>query len=120
MAIQYKNVQTFVKNTIHPYIVNLRDLWKKDVAWLKALIDDLDARLTQNVAALNARIDALRQELSDRIDALADSFGVHEQRRDNPHEVKMIQTVYGKTTFATPPSESQGEVGDVYIEHIDN
>ena len=151
MAIGFKSMQAFVKNTIHPYIVNLRDLWRDDVAWLKSLIDALNARLTQAIidwnnrlsaldtrlssaiasveASLNARLtqaitdwnnrlSALDTRLSSAIASVAASLDAHAQRKDNPHKVKTIQTVYGGTSYTTPPSDSQGEVGNIYIERI--
>ena len=118
MAIGFKSMQAFVKNTVHPYIVNLRDLWRDDVAWLKSLIDALDARLTQAIIDWNNRLSDLDTRLSSAIASVTASLDTHAQRKDNPHQVKTIQTVYGRTSYTTPPSDSQGEVGHIYIERI--
>lgn len=53
MAFKYHTMQSFVKNTIQPHIVNVKDLLK---SYIKTLADDLIKRL-----------DDLRKEMEDKI-----------------------------------------------------
>lgn len=112
MAVNYKNMQRFVRNTIHPYVVNLRDLWKSDADWLKSLIDNLVA-ITTN---LQNQITLLDTKFTNVIGALTAAFNTHASRVDNPHSVKMAQTAQVSNL---PPTDAQGSDGDFWIEYLD-
>nr|DAQ55496.1 MAG TPA: Baseplate structural protein [Caudoviricetes sp.] len=71
MAFAYTTMQSFVKNTIQPHIVNVKDLLESSMLTLKEyLIDrmgDLEKRLTDFV---NTTVTNLRKELTDAMNAL--------------------------------------------------
>lgn len=117
MAVNYKNMQRFVRNTIHPYVVNLRDLWKADVDWLKSLIDGLSAALAAAVENLQQQIDALDLKFTNMFNSVNDELDEHAARTDNPHQVKLAQTAQVSNL---PPTPTQGSDGDFWVQYIDS
>ena len=71
MAFAYTTMQSFVKNTIQPHIVNVKDLLESSMLTLKEYLidrmDDLEKRLTDFV---NTTVTNLRKELTDAMNAL--------------------------------------------------
>ena len=53
MAFKYRTMQSFVKNTIQPHIVNVKDLLK---SYIKTLSDDLTNKMNE-----------LREEMENKI-----------------------------------------------------
>lgn len=92
MSFKYKNMQRFVRCTIHPFIINVRDSCysKVDLA-IKEFGNTLDTQL----ANFQKQIDSMNTKLT-----------THENRRDNPHVVTISQLA--TITYYDPTGGSEG------------
>jgi hypothetical protein len=108
----YDNMSKYIKNVVHPYIVNLRDMLKSNVDWIREKFNIVD----QDMADTNAHIDSVEQDLSNEIQNVEAKHDAHASRRNNPHVVKLTQTA---TVSSLPPTNVQGRTGDAWIQTLD-
>lgn len=125
MIKTFKNANKFVRDVIHPYILNLNTVLKEEFHYLNTRIIEIDDKLTSNIVSFNNRIYLLETDLrsqiastlvtlSNQIATLAANINTHINRKDNPHTVKVSQTA---TISTLAPINTQGVTGDTWIRY---
>ena len=66
-SFKYKNMQRFVRNVIHPFIINLRDMLNAYYKKLCDMLAALEAKVDREIARVDKRIDDLTQYVKDEI-----------------------------------------------------
>lgn len=108
MTFKYRNMQRFVRCTIHPFIITLKEFF---LSYLEDLRNDILNRLSALENKIASDISTQLVNMQNQINALREDLNNHKNNKNNPHQVRYIQTAQVSNVA---PNAAQGVDGDTW------
>lgn len=112
MSTRFKNIQTFIRDVIRPYLTNLINMLKSEASYTDAKFTEVEVKHEQDITALQNHIN----QVESKADATSTELSTHEGRKDNPHDVKMTQLVI----ISSSPAPATGTPGTFWVQVLPN